>query len=176
MLGYESTFSRPGLFQIFIQRQGSTYDRDRESKIFSNAAERLICRSGPGFKRVTFLATLNTEARSYGEARIDPGKWDCRKNIHLDTSHTHDGNIKKQQQTEEKVIEDGFRSRRLCKDPADKMLPLRAGCVLGALLIGASTAKPVPKTENAVVPGAYMIEFTDDHASLPAPSAETRNG
>lgn len=56
------------------------------------------------------------------------------------------------------------------------MLPLVAGCALGALLIGASTAKPTPKTEDAVVPGAYMIEFTDDHASLPAPSAGTRHG
>ena len=45
------------------------------------------------------------------------------------------------------------------------MLPLLAGYALGALLIGASTAKPTPKTEDAVVPGAYMIEFTDDHAS-----------
>lgn len=56
------------------------------------------------------------------------------------------------------------------------MLPLLVGYVLGSLLIGASTAKPTPKTEDAVVPGAYMIEFTDDHASLPAPSAETRDG
>lgn len=119
---------------------------------------------------------LNTEARSYGEARIDPGKWDCRKNIHLGTLHTHDENINQQQQTEGKAIEDGFHSRRLCEDPADKMLPLLAGCVLGALLTGASTAKPVPKTEDSVVPGAYMIEFTDDHASLPAPFAETRHG
>lgn len=49
------------------------------------------------------------------------------------------------------------------------MLPRLAGCALGALLLGASTgtAKPTPpKTEDAVVPGAYMIEFTDDHASL----------
>jgi hypothetical protein len=49
------------------------------------------------------------------------------------------------------------------------MLPLLAGYVLGALLIGASTAKPTPKTEDAVVPGAYMIEFTDDHASFTSP-------
>lgn len=63
---------------------------------YSNIAEHLMCRSGPGFKRVAFLATLNTAARSYGEARIDPGKWDCRKNIHLDTLYTHDGNINQQ--------------------------------------------------------------------------------
>lgn len=56
------------------------------------------------------------------------------------------------------------------------MLPLVAGCALGALLTGASTAKPTPKPEDAVVPGAYMIEFADDHASLPAPSAEARHG
>ncbi|KAI3398060.1 hypothetical protein diail_9924 [Diaporthe ilicicola] len=37
------------------------------------------------------------------------------------------------------------------------MLPLVAGCALGALLIGASTAKPTPKTEDAVVRGAYYI-------------------
>lgn len=89
---------------------------------------------------------------------------------------THDKNINQQQQTEGEAIEDGCHSRRLCEDPADKMLPPRAGYVLGALLIGASTAKPVPKAEDAVVPGAYMIEFTEDHASLPAPSAETRHG
>jgi hypothetical protein len=49
--------------------------------------------------------------------------------------------------------------------------PLVAGCALGALLLGAvpSSAKPTPHktTEDAaVVPGAYMIEFTDDHASF----------
>lgn len=119
---------------------------------------------------------LNTEARSYGEARIDPGKWDCRKNIHLGTLHTPNENINQQSQTEGKAVEDRCHSRRLCEDPADKMLPHLAGCALGALLIGASTAKPTPKAEDAVVPGAYMIEFTDDHASSPAPSPEIGPG
>lgn len=51
---------------------------------------------GSRFKKVAFLATLNTGTRSYGEARIDPGKWDCRKNTHLSTLHTHDENINQQ--------------------------------------------------------------------------------